>query len=110
MADGENDRVEYKPFVNPKSDKESELIATVIAFANTVGGRLYIGVRNDGEPEGEQTFRRVIQGDKPEDEDRYLAYLDSLFRERVKPVPPLQYRARRRLGPSCNYGQSRDRR
>ena len=46
LQEGENDHVEYKPWVSPKSpEKEAELIETIIAFANSGGGRLMLELR-----------------------------------------------------------------
>ncbi len=49
---GECETVEFKPFVRPKDPKFDQVIETVIAFANTRGGVLLIGVDDDGEVVG----------------------------------------------------------
>ena len=53
LAGGETDTVEFKPFMEPKNKKESEFIKTVVAFANTFGGRIYVGADDDGTLQGE---------------------------------------------------------
>jgi hypothetical protein len=52
LRDGEDEHVEIKPWITPKEHKEHELLQTIIAFANTDGGRLYIGAGDDGVPLG----------------------------------------------------------
>jgi Putative DNA-binding domain len=53
LGRGETERVEFKPFISPNNSKETEVVETVIAFANTNGGRIYFGVRDqDGVPLG----------------------------------------------------------
>lgn len=43
---GEGPTVEFKPYITIENQKSEELIKTVIAFANTLGGVLLIGVNN----------------------------------------------------------------
>jgi len=49
---GENERVEFKPFLRLEHEKCEELIATVIAFANMSGGAIYLGVSDHLEVKG----------------------------------------------------------
>lgn len=44
IKDGENENVEFKPFIEKRNTKEIEVINTIIAFANTRGGSLIFGV------------------------------------------------------------------
>lgn len=44
---GEGPRVEFKPFIDPENDKLKEVVRTVVAFANTQGGEIFLGI-NDG--------------------------------------------------------------
>ena len=44
---GEGPQVEFKPFINPENNKIKEVIKTVVAFSNTQGGRIFLGI-NDG--------------------------------------------------------------
>lgn len=41
---GEGQSIEFKPYINVSNEKAQELIKTVIAFANTSGGRILIGI------------------------------------------------------------------
>ncbi len=58
VAGGESDTVEFKPFLRQKDyqDKLNECMKTVTAFANTRGGRVYVGVRDDCTLEGTQAL------------------------------------------------------
>ncbi len=87
LLNWESHLVEFKPFIDKKDSKETEIVESVIAFANTDGGRIYIGVGKDREPEGEKAYRRVLQGEKAEASDEYKKHIDEVIRERVKPVP-----------------------
>ena len=49
---GEDERVEFKPFLKLDSSKAEELVRTAIAFANKHGGTLYLGVNDYQEIDG----------------------------------------------------------
>ena len=87
LAGGETDTVEFKPFMEPKSKKESEFIKTVVAFANTYGGRIYVGADDDGLPQSEAEARRVFHGSIEEALAAQMSRLKDLVRENIKPVP-----------------------
>ena len=58
---GESEQVEFKPFISPFHDKETQIVKTVIAFANTAGGRIYIGVSDENtRPLGEVELRSIF--------------------------------------------------
>jgi len=86
---GESDQIEYKPFVDPGNDKEWELVETVVAFANTSGGRLYIGVNNAGIPAGEPQLRKAGKADVDSSLHLLVTRMNELIRERTKPVLPV---------------------
>lgn len=58
LAAGENDYVEFKPYIKvkqPRDTKAFEILETVSAFANAGGGNLYIGVNDAAEAIGVET-------------------------------------------------------
>lgn len=86
LDSGECDHVEYKPFIALKDSKESEIVETVIAFANTNGGRLYVGVEDDGSPQGENRACQVFHKEGPAALVAQADRIKDLLRERMKPV------------------------
>ena len=98
LVNWESHLVEFKPFIDKKDGKLTEVVESAIAFANSDGGRIYVGVGKDREPEGEKAFRRVLQSDKPEALADYIKHLDELIRERVKPVPQFKVESLSLLG------------
>ncbi len=83
----ENERVEFKPFIKQKSDKEAEIVRTLVAFANSGGGRLYVGVTDDGEPQGRRALRDLVKGQESKQTLQELAArIRVLAAERTQPV------------------------
>jgi Putative DNA-binding domain len=44
LTTGEGPHAEFKPFINPNHEKADELVRTAIAFANTGGGWIFLGL------------------------------------------------------------------
>lgn len=87
LRQGEGERVEYKPFIEAKTSKEQELIQTMVAFSNTFGGRVYVGVKDDGTPQGETELRKVGKGNEEQALALVVRRIEYLVRETIKPVP-----------------------
>lgn len=80
---GENDQVEFKSTLrwnlySNKKDKaiEKASLKTMVAFMNTNGGVLIIGVNDEGEPIGLDT-------DQFENKDKMLLHLTNLIKKRI---------------------------
>jgi len=61
----------------------------VIAFANTSGGNIYVGVQDDGSPQGEAAVRASFQGEAEAALEAQADRLKTLAREKIKPVPQI---------------------
>lgn len=70
----------------------SHLVIAPIAFANTYGGRIYVGANDDGVPQGETEVCRIFQSSAAEAVAQQICRLKSLIREKVKPVPAVDVR------------------
>jgi len=69
---GESDTLEFKPFIKRGDNKINEIIETIIAFANTNGGHIIIGINKYAVPEG-------IESDLGKEAKRYnKSYKDFL--------------------------------
>ena len=80
---GENDRVEFKSTLrwNLKTDRAERVIEkawlkTVVAFLNSGGGTLIVGVADDGTTVG-------IDSDQFDNEDKYLLHVNNRLQEHV---------------------------
>jgi hypothetical protein len=87
ISNGENDHVEYKVFVEPRNTKEREITKTAIAFANTLGGRIYVGVEDDGSLQGDAALCATYHSNSDKARASLIAHFQSLIVENVKPVP-----------------------
>lgn len=47
ISNGENENVEFKPYTRFDKSKDDEIMETVIAFANTSGGSILFGIKDD---------------------------------------------------------------
>jgi hypothetical protein len=90
LQGGENERREFKPFMMPKHEKEFDVVKTVVAFANTEGGTLFVGVDDEGTPQGQAAANRCFRksGDPVKDQ---MQMLKKLVIENTKPVPGVLY-------------------
>jgi hypothetical protein len=65
LANGEREEVEFKPWVRDDKDgerKKAEIIKTIVAFGNEDHTcRLYIGVTDEGEPEGKGAMYKALK-------------------------------------------------
>jgi hypothetical protein len=87
LRQGEGERVEYKPFIKERDAKENEVIRSVVAFSNSFGGRVYVGVTDDGMPEGEAQLRAIGKTNEEQALSSMVRHIQTLIREKIKPVP-----------------------
>ena len=83
IAAGESDQLEFKSTMRwnlqrDKAGKEVEIawLKSVVAFMNTEGGAILIGVNDDGEVLG-------IEGDRFANDDKFLLHFNNLIKEHV---------------------------
>jgi hypothetical protein len=90
LQQGENEVREFKSFVTPQDKKEFELVKTVVAFANTDGGTIFMGVNDEGVPLGIAAASQCFKKRLDPIEAQKLR-LKSLVTENTKPVPSVTY-------------------
>jgi hypothetical protein len=87
---GESDTREMKAFYNPDQNPEmrDRVIHSAIAFANTSGGNIYVGVEDEGELSGNRTLMKVLKDTPlPEEAARQLsAKIRKSILENTRPV------------------------
>lgn len=84
---GEGDQVEFKTYVHERDTKEIEVVETVVAFSNSQGGRIYIGVEDNGTLSGASKFRAWCKDDRQRTPERLEKWFRKLINENVKPTP-----------------------
>jgi len=89
LREGESDRVEFKPFLVLGKDhqKRQEVVKTVVAFANSAGGRLYLGVEDDATLQGSAQLMSAVGMPPDKAEKAMMDHVDRLIRNQVKPTP-----------------------
>jgi hypothetical protein len=88
LGKGEGDQIEFKPFISPNNPKETEIVDTVIAFANTLGGRIYVGVKDrDASPQGVKELLKTFRGSGNKALTAQAERLRWLITNRIVPTP-----------------------
>jgi len=90
MGSGENERIEFKPFIKLNDQKWQEVTETVVAFANTQGGRLYLGVDDNGVPQSGRALCVACNAGPDDAAQAQEAYLKKRIRNSIKPVPNIE--------------------
>ncbi len=93
---GETDTTEFKECIRfDDKKKAAELVKTVISFANTTGGTIFIGVTDDAEIEGIEAH---IPHDKRKAEtfqSNYFSRIRSLLQQKLNRIPAIEIRHKR---------------
>jgi len=87
LESGENEFIEFKPWIQRNDPKENEILKTIVAFANSGGGRLYLGVKNDGSVQKGSSLRKAFNGNETDPLKRAQDRITTLVRENLEPVP-----------------------
>ena len=76
---GEGLNIEFKPYITPGDSKVNELVKTAIAFANSSGGMILIGVNNDCTIHGiEQEINKISRKEQATQTEAYAKYIGEL--------------------------------
>lgn len=83
IKNGENEKTEFKStlrvnlYTNQIDKKiEHSVLKTIVAFLNSEGGNLFVGISNNGEITG-------IQKDRFENSDKFLLHLTNIIKEKI---------------------------
>ena len=90
---GEGLQVEFKPLIVPENKKLEEIFKTVVAFANTQGGRIFLGIDDDCGLLGiDEQLGRLAKAEASEETcDRYLGAIRGRISDVVQGDPVLLY-------------------
>ncbi|MCD4775281.1 MAG: ATP-binding protein [Candidatus Aegiribacteria sp.] len=90
FENGEGDTVEFKSWIEKGHKKENELLRTVVAFSNTLGGRIYIGVRDDGSVQNGTMLKNAFKCAYQDALNLAVKRVKKLITESLKPLPEFQ--------------------
>lgn len=90
LRNGEDEHVEIKPWISASDTKETELLVTMIAFANTDGGRLYVGADDDGVPLGRGELLRRFGKHGDDAEQAAAQRIEKIALEKLVRPPPFK--------------------
>lgn len=96
---GESDTLEFKPYIKKGDNKINEIIETIIAFANTNGGHIIIGINKYAVPEGIESDlgKEAIRHDKSYKDllEEYIGYIRKEISDKLNKLP--DYRIEKRV-------------
>lgn len=95
---GEGLQVEFKPFIDPENKKPEnkkleEIYKTVVAFANTQGGRIFLGISDDCGLQGIDAQLEKWTESEPDEAacERYLGAIRGKIRDVIQGEPALLF-------------------
>ena len=62
------------------------ILEQIVAFANREGGRLIIGIKDDGSPEGKGVFSRCNPNDPNKAFDKFKGAINNICTSRISPI------------------------
>jgi len=96
MRLGEGEQIEFKEYISKGDKKELELVNTIVAFANTKGGTIYIGIDDvcDLAADSKTVFRALAdwEGDMDTRINGYIGRLRSWLPTKMNHCPILDYK------------------
>ena len=88
---GEGPQIEFKPYITPGDEKANEIVRTVVAFANSGGGLLLIGVNDRCIVEGiEKGLQPRSAADLSAKRDDYVRWVRKKIANNVNRPPVLR--------------------
>lgn len=92
---GENEWIEFKPYIKKGNHKINEILETVIAFANTIGGYILMGIDKYGQIEGiEKEIKREANKKQSKNFDNmlqeYIGYIKKEISDTLNEVLPIK--------------------
>lgn len=86
IAGGECETVEFKPFT-ADTEKTREIVRCLVAFLNTDGGRVYVGIDNNGRPQGRDALKPFRSSADRDGLPTVVDNLRLLVADKIQPVP-----------------------
>ncbi len=101
LNSGENEEVEFKPYIKITNQKIDELVPTILAFLNTRGGTIFMGITDGMEVEG--IDKEVMQNAKNRSSldaaiGEYIAELKQLINREIAGPYEIKYQPIEYLG------------
>ena len=83
---------ESRKYINKDGDFTLDaLLEQVVAFANREGGRIIIGIKDNGLPEGKNVFDRCHPRDPNKAFDKFKGAINNVCSARISPIDKFNY-------------------
>jgi predicted HTH transcriptional regulator len=102
LRQGEGERIEFKEYIREANQKEAEIVKVIVAFANTKGGTIFLGVSDGCELLGTDVELcnkfPGAGGDLEKALNDYMGYLRGSLPEKMNHCPELDFKVVRTGG------------